>query len=550
MENTIFGIHAGSHHSSITRLDLDTQEIRVFSEERFSKEKAKGGFPINALKVLLKKFPSDQINQDNLFLSYIFEDFDEYIDLLSDENQRFVKSNLPDFNNLKKENYILHHEAHLYSALPYRKKENSIFIIFDGSGSSFTDYERLSRIKANQISAPPGNPNYSYESFSVYKVQNGKISCLEKIFSPTILTGYNQDHCTPTVIYNNVASIFFGHFNHSGKVMGLATSAPMAPTITQDKFIKEVIRYARSGDALRRKEYEKYIPIAQKTQEVFEEWLKDKFIKLSAIEDAEEIFLCGGGALNCTFNGKLEEIITEKNVQFIPFPNDEGVSLGACLFAASEVFKSSQKIQLSPFLGSELAYNEKSWKIYQSNQLIETDVETIVEALLNGGIIISAFGKSECGPRALGNRSILASPFQKNIVDTLNLEIKKREAFRPYGLLIQQEELQKVFQTKLKSSEYMNISLKVKNEYRTKFEEVTHGDGTIRVQTLREDFNQKNLETLLKAFKKATGHGCIINTSLNLAGDPLVEDTNDLLFLLKKVPFSGFVNQNGFYKIK
>lgn len=550
MLKILYGIHAGSHHSSITRFNLETEEIKVFSEERFSKSKAKGGFPVKALRAMFKEFPNDQIKDGNLFLTSIFESIKSYIQSLKEDDIKYVNSVLPDLESIKKENYILHHEAHLYAAIPFRTRRKSTIIVFDGSGGDFEIYEKYGKFKASKLTQPEKALKYSFESYSVYEINDDKITCREKVFSPSLLNKTNFEICTPTVKYNNIAAAIFGSFNHSGKVMGLATSIPREELIDDNQFISAFSELIDSKIEIKDRDYKDYINLAQKTQSNFENWLSSKLIETLTHNETEEVIICGGGALNCTFNGYLEKILPSTPVQFIPFPNDEGVSLGACLFGAKENFNYKGMSKISPFLGSSLDWDTNSWNFYESYKLEKITVYQIVDLLISGGIIITASGRSECGPRALGNRSIIANPFTKDIVYYLNSKVKQRELFRPYGLIMIQEELKRIFLTNLEKSDYMNISLNLKDQFKEFFKEVTHGDGTIRIQTLNNDFKQSNLEKVLREFKLKTGFGCLINTSLNLAGEPLVENINDLIFSLKRIPHVGLITDKGFFKVK
>jgi len=142
-------------------------------------------------------------------------------------------------------------------------------------------------------------------------------------------------------------------------------------------------------------------------------------------------------------------------------------------------------------------------------------------------------GRSESGPRALGNRSILFNPSNIHGKEIVNL-IKKRKWFRPYAGTVLNEFKKDWFNFYNKeNTEYMTYAVEVKKEKQNLIPAITHVDGTCRVQTLTEEHNV-NFYNLIKNFYKITGIPVLLNTSLNLAGKPLVEDLDDLIEILKE----------------
>src|ERR1700741_1444312 len=131
----------------------------------------------------------------------------------------------------------------------------------------------------------------------------------------------------------------------------------------------------------------------------------------------------------------------------------------------------------------------------------------------------------EYGPRALGNRSILASPFIADMKDTINKRIKFRESFRPFAAIVNEEECPKYFSFHLPNP-YMLLVYGVKEEYQKIMPAITHVDGTVRIQTVNEEEN-KHMRKLLNAFKAETGHPVILNTSFNIKAEPIVCSPKD-----------------------
>jgi len=152
---------------------------------------------------------------------------------------------------------------------------------------------------------------------------------------------------------------------------------------------------------------------------------------------------------------------------------------------------------------------------------------------LQAGNIVGWFqGRMEFGPRALGNRSFLATPLQKDMKDILNSRVKFREGFRPFAAIVLEEDAGRYFDCSYHNP-YMLFVYKVKKEYRDIIPAITHVDNTVRIQTVNEQENPE-LYLLLKAFKELTGHSVLINTSFNIKGEPIVCSPDDAVNSFKK----------------
>jgi carbamoyltransferase len=156
-------------------------------------------------------------------------------------------------------------------------------------------------------------------------------------------------------------------------------------------------------------------------------------------------------------------------------------------------------------------------------------VQQIVDGILKDGIVAVATGRAEYGPRALGNRSIIADPRDPSIKDKVNL-IKQRELFRPFAPVVMEEFADKWFDMNF-GSPYMQYTVKCLQP--EKIPSVVHVDGTSRVQTVNKD-QHLGLWTVLEKFYKITGVPILLNTSLNIKGQPLLNDKNDIFLWEKK----------------
>jgi carbamoyltransferase len=145
--------------------------------------------------------------------------------------------------------------------------------------------------------------------------------------------------------------------------------------------------------------------------------------------------------------------------------------------------------------------------------------------LAEGNVVGWFQGRSEFGPRALGNRSIIADPRTPEMKDILNARVKHRQPFRPFAPIVLYERAKDIFEGE-EDSPFMLIAKNVRPEWRDKIPAIVHVDGTARVQTVRQDTNER-LYRLLKAFDEITGVPVLINTSFNIKGEPIVETPDD-----------------------
>lgn len=242
--------------------------------------------------------------------------------------------------------------------------------------------------------------------------------------------------------------------------------------------------------------------IAAAVQRVYEERLVNFMAKAQQLTKKRKLVFMGGCALNCAANTMLWKIFDD--VWIMPNPGDAGSSLGAAaaLYGKHLDWK-------GPYLGHDLG------KKYPVNQ--------IITELIKNEIVAVASGRAEYGPRALGNRSILADPRNPNIKNKVNL-IKKRESFRPFAPVVLEEKASEWFDMSF-SSPYMQYAVKCKKP--DLIPSVVHKDGTSRVQTVNRSQHPGLYETLCNWYA-ITGVPVLLNTSLNIKGQPLLNDTDDI----------------------
>ena len=244
--------------------------------------------------------------------------------------------------------------------------------------------------------------------------------------------------------------------------------------------------------------------IAAAVQEVFKHRLLEFMNMAKKISGKNKLVYMGGVALNSSANTYLWDIFND--IWIMPNPGDAGSSLGS----AAALYGSHLDWQ-GPYLGHDIGN--------------EYDVNSVISTLINDKVAPVAFGKSEFGPRALGNRSILADPRDPNIKDKVNL-IKKRELFRPFAPMVLEEDADQWFEMPNKKMEYMQYTVKCKRP--KEIPSVVHEDGTSRVQTVSKE-DHKDVYNLLKKWKEHSGIGVLLNTSLNIKNQPLLDDSKDIL---------------------
>ena len=252
--------------------------------------------------------------------------------------------------------------------------------------------------------------------------------------------------------------------------------------------------------------------IAAAVQKVYEDRLVNFMAMAQKITGKRNLVFMGGCALNCAANTMLWKMFD--NIWIMPNPGDAGSSLGAAAALYGKHINWNH-----PYLGYDLG--EKY------------PVNAIMTELIRNKIAAVATGRAEYGPRALGNRSILADPRDPNIKDKVNL-IKKREPFRPFAPVVMEEHAGKWFDMNF-TSPYMQYAVKCLQP--EKIPSVVHKDGTSRVQTVNKE-QHPGLYNLLSNWYSITGIPILLNTSLNIKGQPLINDDNDIIKWEKEYNFT------------
>lgn len=271
--------------------------------------------------------------------------------------------------------------------------------------------------------------------------------------------------------------------------------------------------------------------IAYALQKSTEEILLHLVAHLVKTTGKRKLSMAGGVALNALANQKIREsgLIDELYVQ--PASGDAGTSLGSALFS---YFSDNPLANHHPmedcYLGPVYPQNYIRQVAQKSGYFMQEGIQSLDEAvnLLTAGKIVALYqGRMEFGPRALGNRSILADPRNKTMKDTMNTKVKFRESFRPFAPAVLEEEVGKYFVNGL-ISQFMTQTFTATELCLKLAPAVVHQDGTSRIQTVSSHANPR-LYSIIKRFEQKTGLPLIMNTSFNVAGEPIVCTPEDAL---------------------
>jgi carbamoyltransferase len=241
---------------------------------------------------------------------------------------------------------------------------------------------------------------------------------------------------------------------------------------------------------------------------------------------AAAVCLAGGVALNCVANGMIFERTNFRDVYVQPAAHDAGTSIGAALYVQHQELKLPRCFEMRHvYYGPEYSDGEILRDLEAAgceyHKLGEKDlISRTVEAIAHGKIAGWFQGRMEFGPRALGNRSILADPRRKDMKEILNSRIKYREPFRPFCPSILAETVGEYFETDYPSP-FMVMAYKIKPEQRERIPAVTHGDDTGRLQTVEREVNPRYWK-LIHTFGEVTGVPVLLNTSFN-ENEPIVQ---------------------------
>ena len=569
----ILGISA-FYHDSAASLLIDGKIIAAAQEERFTRKKHDSSFPHKAIDFVLdySNLELKDIDQivfyekpflkfERLLETYVafapkgFVSFSRAMPIWLKE-KLFQKKLLID--NLKKNRisdlnedkifFSEHHMSHAASAFYPSPFDEAIILTADGVGEWATTTVAIGKGSSLEIKKEihfPHSLGLLYSAFTYYtgfKVNSGEYKLMG-------LAPYGNPKYEKIISDNLINIKEDGSFKLNQKFFNYATGL----TMVNKKFESLFGQKARKSDSENLTQF--HMDIASSIQKITETVMIKITSHLRKEFDIPNLCLAGGVALNCVANGKLIKEKIFDNIWVQPAAGDAGGSLGATLALWHIEQKKERKINTKDSMqGSYLGpiYSqtqiEKDLKnlgakfhVFNDKEIIEKTSEN-----LSKGLAVGWFqGRMEFGPRALGNRSIIADARSKTMQKNLNLKVKFRESFRPFAPSILREDLKQWFDLEVDSPYMLFVSnvdekkcnqmteeqeklfgIEKLNIQRSKIPAVTHVDYSARIQTVHSETNPKYYE-LLKKFKEKTNCPVLVNTSFNVRGEPIVNTPRD-----------------------
>ena len=332
-------------------------------------------------------------------------------------------------------------------------------------------------------------------------------------------------------LYSRVSSYIFADWNKCGEVMGLAPyGRPDAVKSLVEMKNGELsvpdwgVEFNKPWLVDREPNWEAsqsmqhWKDLAWRVQDDAEKVLLERAVWLRETTGAKNLCMAGGVALNCVANGRIVREAGFENIWIQPAAGDDGIAIGCAYFGHLAILKNERRfVENHSFLGVE--YNDKDVRAaaaktgvrLQTTRRSSSDICAETAKLLSDGHTFGWFqGRSEFGPRALGNRSIIADPRDPGMKDKLNKRVKHRQAFRPFAPIVLAERANEIFEGE-EESPFMLLVQRVRPEWQDRIPAIVHVDGTARVQTVRREHNER-LYRLLKEFEALTGVPVLLNT--------------------------------------
>jgi carbamoyltransferase len=453
--------------------------------------------------------------------------------------------------------FIPHHFAHAFGSVAVSPFEKSLVVVSDGKGSDgkafAKDDPEILTFPATKFQSADGKAS---EGMSFYLQDGLNLKCVGKLWYPD-LEEDQFGELNPEglgLFYFWCSCFVFGDGMESGKLMGLAPFGKPEKMGSRLDYVTQLpwSQAYQKKDGDWQKRWSKGIDqvIAATAQQHFEESILQIVTDLHRrFPEYKNLILTGGTALNCVANTKIAKLGLFEKIYVPPFPSDEGISYG---LAARMQYEGRFAEWTPKPADSALEYWGPTASVPSAEQIDDefSDyrrerpaelTERVAELLAEGKILAWFQGRSECGPRALGHRSLLADPKIPGLQDHLNTKVKMREKFRPYGASCPMDEAQTYFDLPSSvESPAMSFTAAIRPEWQQRLMAVSHVDRTSRIQTLRKKQEPLFYE-LLKAFGRRTGYSVLLNTSLNGKGEPIIETIQEAKRFLEQTPIDGMV---------
>lgn len=524
------------HNSAVTLLKDGEIEFHI-ENERLSNIKY-DAYPFHALA----KLPEHVSFVDNVCLAGVgktvpvenFDSKDVYTTFISRLNKSFLSHDIQTHDLWEH-----HHKLHASCAFYNSGFDNALCIIKDGMGSDYT---------INDPRFVEGT--YGRENGSTYIASYpAKFELVDKHVIVGFPCGVMIDnvhisnHSSEALAFQKTSKQFGFHELDAGKVMGMACYGKqdkykiMDGNFVSNQIIKFIDGDVRTGYLAEQLEedFQSKADFAYSLQKQTQEHVKKYILDMVEKTGIKNVCLSGGFFLNCVANYEyLKDLPQDIKLYIEPISSDAGTSIGAVKLVHHQT-TGDMTIRPQKTLYHGFKYNYTDQQIFKKLKegecITKVSPDEVAKLISEKNIVAMFQGRSEAGPRALGNRSILYDPRDPDGKDFVN-KIKQREWFRPFAGSILHEETNKWFDMRgLKESPFMMYAVNVIQP--EKIPAITHVDGTCRVQTVKPEQN-KHYYDLIKAFDKITGVPILFNTSFNLAGDCIVETLDDALDTLRR----------------
>jgi carbamoyltransferase len=434
----------------------------------------------------------------------------------------------------QKEIVVSHHLAHAFSVIGTSPFKECAVMVCDGSGNT--------RKEVEEWQVQGSIPDDFEEAESLYYWNEKQLKLINKNWGNWIRVEARTTFEQKKELYfksfghmYSVASKYvFGRWEDAGKLMGLAAYGKKLPLKilfekngVLDINMNYIDEFKNKGSLKNR--FQECADLARTVQEELEEGLLSLAKHLKCKVATDNLCIAGGVGLNTNANSRLFKESGFKNIFIFPACGDAGIAVGCAYYGHIIILKGNSYPLQDVYLGREYSEEEIKKAFVNRTDVQYSKESNIVrktaELIVNGKIIGWFQGRSEFGPRALGNRSIICDPRNPLNKDIVNSKIKKREWFRPLAPSILREHSAKYFDDVI-DSPFMLFVAQCKKEFMSKIPSALHVDGTGRIQTITYDQNPR-FYGVIKSFYDLTGVPVLLNTSFNRNNEPLVETPED-----------------------
>lgn len=572
----ILGISA-FYHDSAAAILKDGEIIAAAQEERFTRIKHDADFPTEAVRYCLAEAGISLEQVDHIvfhekpfikferlletYLAFAPKGFTSFVkamplwikeklfqkDLIKTSLKPFLAD--PKFDLEPKILFSEHHLSHAASAFYPSPYEEAIVLTMDGVGEWATTSVAIGRgseLKVEKEIHFPHSVGLLYSALTYYtgfKVNSGEYKVMG-------LAPYGEPKYKDLILEHLIDLKQDGSFRLDMQYFDYCTGL----TMTNKKFDTLFGGPARKPD--KEPLTQRHMDLAASVQAVVEDVMLRMVSALMEEYDIYNVCLAGGVALNCVANGKIQNQTKVKNLWIQPAAGDAGCALGAAL-AVHHIHHSKPRTNKTDnmrgsYLGPSFTTDQAASELTKLGAVFDTLLDNALldataQALADGKAIGWFQGRMEYGPRALGNRSIIADPRNSEMQKNLNLKVKFRESFRPFAPSVLAEDAAAWFELE-GDSPYMLLVQSVKEKHRKPMNEeeeklfgieklnvvrssipaITHVDYSARIQTVHAETNPR-YHALISKFKEKTGCPIVVNTSFNIRGEPIVCSVEDAL---------------------